>query len=147
MSGEIGVRYLDGDRFAIDVRGHVLLVDQPVEAGGNDEAPTPTELFIGGLASCVAFYARRYLARHTIPTNGLAVHAHYEVGGRPNRVPSVNIEITVPAELPRERRDAFLAVASHCTVHNTLTDPPDIDFTLRETASASAGHSSVPSGG
>jgi putative redox protein len=75
MSGELGVRYLDGDRFAIDVRGHVLLVDQPVDAGGTDEAATPTELFIGGLASCVAFYARRYLARHAIPTTGLAVHA------------------------------------------------------------------------
>ena len=64
MTDEVRVRHLDGDRFAIDVRGHTLLVDQPAEAGGTDTAPTPTELFIAGLASCVAFYARRYAARH-----------------------------------------------------------------------------------
>jgi putative redox protein len=147
MSGDLSVRYLDGDRFAIDVRSHVLLVDQPVDAGGTDEAPTPTELFIGGLASCVAFYARRYLARHEIPTKGLAVHARYDMGGRPNRVTSISIDITPPPGLPRERRDAFLAVGSHCTVHNTLSDPPEIDITLKETASTSTGLHSVPSGG
>ena len=35
-----------------------------------------------------------------------------------------------PTELPAERRDAFLAVASHCTVHNTLTQPPNIEIAL-----------------
>ena len=60
-----------GDRFAIDVREHTLTVDQPVDAGGTDTAPTPTELFVAGLA-----------------------------------------------------------VASHCTVHNTLEQHPDVDIAL-----------------
>lgn len=37
---------------------------------------------------------------------------------------------TPPHALPAARRDAFLAVASHCTVHNTLTQPPDIAVAL-----------------
>ncbi len=146
MSGDLGVRYLDGDRFAIDVRGHLLLVDQPIDAGGTDEDPTPTELFIAGLASCVAFYARRYLARHQITSAGLAVHARYDMGGKPNRVTGISIDITPPAGLPEHRRDAFLAVASHCTVHNSLSNPPDIDINLREAAPMYTGLRSVPSG-
>jgi organic hydroperoxide reductase OsmC/OhrA len=55
MSNELFVRHLDGDRFAINIRGHQIHVDQPIDAGGEDTAPTPTELFIAGLASCVAF--------------------------------------------------------------------------------------------
>lgn len=51
-----------GDRFRIRVRGHDIDVDQPVGDGDGDTAPTPTELFVAGLASCVAFYARRCLA-------------------------------------------------------------------------------------
>lgn len=130
MSDELTVRHLDGDRFAIDVRGHTILVDQPVEAGGADTAPTPTELFIAGLASCVAFYARRYLARHGLSDDGLVVSLSYDIGGRPNRVTRIGIQITPPTDLPPDRHDAFLAVASHCTVHNTLTAPPQVEIAL-----------------
>lgn len=130
MSGMLHVRHLADDRFAIDVRGHTVLVDQPSDAGGTDAAPTPTELFAASLASCVAFYARRYLVRHQIESAGLAVSASYEIGGRPVRVREFKILITPPLALPPQRRDAFLAVASHCTVHNTLTAPADVDVAL-----------------
>ncbi len=136
MSNDLVVHHLDGDRFAIDVRGHTLLVDQPAELGGSDTAPTPTELFVGGLASCVAFYARRYLARHQIDAAGLTVSASYEIGGRPNKVQRMVITVTPPADLPAGRRDAFLAVASHCTVHNTLTEPADIEIALAAAVAA-----------
>jgi uncharacterized OsmC-like protein len=115
-----------GDRFAIDIRGHEVLVDQPVSDGGTDAAPTPTELFVAGLASCVAFYANRFLRRHDLPTEGLAVSASYAITPRPARVSEVRLELSVPDGVPVERRDALLAVASHCTVHNSLTSVPDI---------------------
>src|SRR5450759_5286628 len=67
------VEHRGDDKFDINIRGHVVRVDQPVKDGGEDTAPTPTELFIASLASCVAFYARRYRARHDLPTDGLAV--------------------------------------------------------------------------
>ncbi|HTR71321.1 MAG TPA: OsmC family protein [Mycobacteriales bacterium] len=122
----VHVRHLGGDRFEIGVRGHVLTVDQPAADGGEDSAPTPTELFIAGLAGCVAFYGRRYCARHGVDPEGLAVDVRYRMGERPARVADIEITITPPIHLPPERREPFLAVASHCTVHNTLTDPPVI---------------------
>jgi putative redox protein len=130
MSDEMRVRHLGNDRFAIDVRGHEIAVDQPVDAGGEDTAPTPTELFIAALAGCVAYYARRYLDRHDITAAGLEVGAHYTIGGRPARVTDISLRITPPDALPADRRDAFLAVASHCTVHNTLADPPAVQVAL-----------------
>ena len=130
MSEQLVVHHLDGDRFAIDVRGHRLLVDQPVGTGGTDTAPTPTELFVAGLASCVGFYARRYLTRHGVDATGLTVSASYAIGGRPNRVQAITIVITPPTGLPPDRRAAFLAVASHCTVHNTLTEPAEVSIAL-----------------
>jgi uncharacterized OsmC-like protein len=132
----VHVDHLLGDRFRIDVRGHQLTVDQPVEVGGEDTAPTPTELFIAGLASCVAFYARRYLARHDLPTEGLAVDAAYELGSRPGRVTAVDLELHLPAGVPESRREPLLAVASHCTVHNTLTSAPEIVVRLADPEAA-----------
>jgi len=132
MTNDLTVRHLDGDRFAIEIRGHTITVDQPLDAGGTDTAPTPTELFIAGLASCVSFYARRYLARHDLSAEGLTVTADYEIGGRPTRVARISVLITPPRDLPADRRDAFLAVASHCTVHNTLTQTPSINIELTD---------------
>lgn len=122
----VHVAHRGGDRFDITVRGHVIRVDQPVSDGGEDTGPTPTELFIASLASCVAFYARRYLNRHDLPTEGLAVEADFRMGSRPARVAQIEVRLTVPANIPVERRDALLAVASHCTVHNSLTTAPEI---------------------
>jgi|SRR5690349_2332981 uncharacterized OsmC-like protein len=139
MTDEVSVRHLGDDRFAVDIRAHTVFVDQPVDAGGTDMAPTPTELFVAGLASCVAFYARRYAARHRFSAAGLAVAVNYDLGGRPARVSRIAIVVTPPAALPAERRDAFLAVASHCTVHNTLVQPPTIDVTLAPDTVAAIG--------
>jgi uncharacterized OsmC-like protein len=124
------VTHLEQDRFRIDVRGHSLTVDQPADAGGQDTAPTPTELLVGSLAGCVAYYARRYLARHGLPTDGLTVAASYTMASRPARVSAVRLELTVAHGVPADRRDALLAVASHCTVHKTLITAPEVTIAL-----------------
>lgn len=132
-SGEsqpVRVAHLGGDRFDITIRGHVIRTDQPVGDGGEDTGPTPTELFVASLAGCVAFYARRYLKRHDLPTEGLAVEADFRMGSRPARVARIEVRLTIPDGVPAERREALLAVASHCTVHNSLTSVPEISVAL-----------------
>ena len=68
----ITVRHEARDRFRISIRGHEVLVDQPLPASG-DAGPTPTELFVASLAACAGFYARRFLARHGLPDGELAI--------------------------------------------------------------------------
>jgi putative redox protein len=126
----IKVRHLGEDRFAIEVRTHTISVDQPTDDGGTDTAPSPTELFVAGLASCVAHYAHRYLVRHGLDSDGLQVTATYEMAHRPTRVGQIRIDIVPPSGLPSDRREAFMAVASHCTVHNILAQPPPVYITL-----------------
>lgn len=137
-AGQIDVRHVTGDSYTISARGHCVLVDQPVSDGGEDAGPTPTELLVGALASCVAFYAGRYLERHGIDRSGLAVSASFAMAGdRPARVSSVQVRLSVPAGLPEQRRDALLAVASHCTVHNTLRLEPEVSIALEPPLSPS----------
>ena len=130
MSRIVRVEHKEGDLFEIDVRQHLLFTDQPVSDGGADAAPTPTELFVASLASCVGFYARRYLVRHDLPTAGLSVTATFAMAERPARVGEITIELAVPEGVPADRRSALLAVASHCTVHNTLEQPPEVHIGL-----------------
>jgi putative redox protein len=126
------VRFVAGEAYEVTVRGHRIVVDQPADAGGQDSAPTPTELFVASLAACVAFYAGRFLTRHGYSRDGLAVSAGYEMASdRPARVAGVRLTVRVPAGLPPGRWAALRAVVSHCTVHNSLAVPPPVTIDLR----------------
>jgi uncharacterized OsmC-like protein len=128
----IRVEHDGGDRFRSLVRGHTIVTDQPVADGGTDSGPTPVELFVASLTSCVAHYARRYLARHDIDPAGLAVEADWTMAtDRPARIASIDVRVIAPPALPAEREAALLAMASHCTVHNTLDQPPRVTIGLR----------------
>lgn len=123
----MNVRFMAGEAYEVAVRGHTILVDQPVDSDGQDSAPTPTELFVASLATCVAFYAGRYLSRHGYSRDGLGVSVGYEMAtDRPARVTAIRLTLRVPADVPAQRWPALQAVASHCTVHNTITGQPDV---------------------
>jgi putative redox protein len=123
----VDVQFTAGEAYEIQVRGHRVAVDQPVADGGADTAPTPTELFVGALAACVAYYAGRYLSRHGYARDGLAMSAAYDLAtDRPARVAAIRITLRAPADLPMERWAALRAVAGHCTLHNSLVNAPDV---------------------
>jgi uncharacterized OsmC-like protein len=127
----IEVRYEGGDRLRMAVRGHEIVLDQPVEDGGGDLGPTPTELFVGGLAACVGFYAERFLRRHGLPLDGLAVECEFSFStDRPARVSEVELRVLLPAGFPDERREGLRAVVEHCTVHNSIRQAPEVRIEL-----------------
>lgn len=54
----------------------------------------------------------------------------YRMGVKPTRVAPVDLHIRLPAQLPAARRDGLVAVASHCTVHSSITSAPEITLVL-----------------
>lgn len=124
----MSVSFVGGESYRVRIRDHELVVDQPQDAGGDDSAPSPVELFVASLASCVAFYAGRYLDRHGYSRSALRVTANFDqASDRPNRVGAIRLLVVAP-ELPASRHAALAAVVSHCTVHNTLLRPPAISI-------------------
>jgi putative redox protein len=117
--------------YRIAVHGHEVLVDQPIDAGGEDHGPQPLELFVGALAACVATLGA-FLRRDGIDTAGLRVECEYELANdRPTRVGTVRIRVAVPDGVPADRRASLLAMARHCTAHNTLRQPPEVQIILK----------------
>ena len=134
---DITVHHHCDDEFAVLIRDNLVHVDQPIEAGGGDAGPTPTELFVASLAACAAFYARRYLARHGLPADGLEVTATYTMSDRPpSRVTGIEVHIRPPSTISEHRRKALLAVAEHCTVHNSIVRTPEIRIDIDPAAQA-----------
>ena len=133
----ITVDYEGRDRLRIEARGHRLFADQPVADGGEDTAPTPTELFVAALGACIAFYAERFLRRHALSTDGLKVACDYAWAEDPHRVGEISVAVEAPGLTPA-RREAFSRVIEHCTVHNSLLHPPAVRVTVGDARTAAA---------
>jgi len=126
----VQVTYRGGARFDVASRGHALVTDQPVQDGGSDAGMSPVELFVGSLASCVAYFVGRYCARHQIHCEGFKVDADWSYAEQPHRVGVVEIKLKLPADLTPEQRDRLLKVAHGCTVHQSLAVPPKVGINL-----------------
>lgn len=134
----ITARHQGGQRFAIRIRGHELIVDQPPSAGGADTGPSPTELFVASLVGCVAHYGHSFLARHGIVA-ALGAEADWWVDLGAERLTRAVIRVQAPS-LPAELAAGFRTVVEHCLVHNTLREEPGvaIEVTMAADADTSA---------
>ena len=130
MAREIIVDLVEHDAYDMDVKGHIVRVDQPEKVGGDNTGPTPTDLFVASLAGCVAYYGGRYLRDHDLDPE-LRVRTSYRMAFSPNRVSRVAISIEAPS-ITAEHQAAFTEAVSHCTVHNSLHQPPEVEIALDE---------------
>ena len=122
--------YHGGTRYDILSGKHRIVTDQPVEDGGQDAGMSPVELFVGSVASCVAYFVGQFCARHNISRDGLAVDAEWTMAEGPHRVGRIDIGIHLPHRLTADQRERLLKVAHGCTVHQSLAVTPDIAITL-----------------
>jgi putative redox protein len=108
-----------GFRHTVAVREHVLLVDEPLHAGGDDSGPEPQELLAVSLASCTAITMEMYAARKGWDIGHVEVACEYTPAERgcPTKFELV---MRLPDDLPSEQVERLRAIAAKCPVHRTL---------------------------
>lgn len=99
--------------------GHVLLSDEPGDAGGADAGPDPFALLLCALASCVLITMRMYASRKGWPLEGVDARL---IPTRKAAQPleAVHIELALRGGLSEEQRARLLDIAGRCPVHRTL---------------------------
>jgi uncharacterized OsmC-like protein len=127
---KLSVSFHGGTRHDIVSRGHRIVTDQPVEDGGQDAGPSPVELFVGSVASCVAYFVGRFCARHGISQDGLSVEAEWAMAENPHRVGRIDLAIHLPLRTTPEMKERLMKVALGCTVHHSLAIAPTIDIKI-----------------
>jgi len=126
------VKLLEGVRFEVQSGTHAITTDQPLEDGGTDAGMSPIELFVGSLASCVAYFVGRFCDRHQIASEGLTIDVEWSTAEQPHRVGSITLRISLPTELTPEQQSRLLKVAHGCTVHQSLVVPPAVEITVQK---------------
>ena len=120
MSGMKAVARRTGTyRHMVDIRSHHVSVDEPLDAGGDDTAPSPQELLAASLASCTAITMEMYAERKGWDSGEVVVDVDYEPAqrGSPTKFEMV---VRLPKELPEEQREKLMQIAAKCPVHRTL---------------------------
>lgn len=117
-----------GKRFAAQVRGHRLIVDQPVKAGGGDTGPMPIELLGASLGTCVAYYVQQFLDARSLPADGLRVEVTPTWTKEPRRLGRFEVRVILEADLPEPYPAMLERVARSCPAGATLELGSEVEF-------------------
>ncbi|MCA9884200.1 MAG: OsmC family protein [Anaerolineae bacterium] len=122
----------EGYRTIIKSGNHEYIADEPVDAGGTDTGPTPSEMLMGALGACIAITCRLYAERKKWPLEGVEIaleserfngkdYADYD--GDELFVHEIRKSIVFKGDLTDDQRERLLDIAGKCPVHRTIALP------------------------
>jgi putative redox protein len=103
--------------------------DQPVQAGGEDSAPTPFATFLASLATCAGIYVLGFCRQRDIPTNDIRLVQRTVSDPATRLVARIALEIQLPEGFPEKYRAPLIRAAEQCTVKKHFEHPPAIEVT------------------
>lgn len=132
VEGE-AVAHSDNTSFVtkLDIAGHTMVADEPVDVGGTDTGPSPYGLLSGALATCTAMTLHAYAKMKSLPVTDIRVKVKHE---KIHEVDCENCEQDEKAKIDRlertiwiegdvddKARERMMQIADRCPVHRTLT--------------------------
>jgi uncharacterized OsmC-like protein len=111
------------------VRGFEVVIDEPPEAGGEDNGPMPTELFLASLAACFAASVAHAARKLDVDLPDLTV----EADGRYTGLRFSALQLLVRSSLPRGQLEPLVERArNYCYVSNTLLTTPELNVVIAD---------------
>ena len=133
----------EGFRTQITAGQHQLIADEPKEAGGTDEGPSPYELLLASLGACTAMTLKMYVERKKLPVTDVEVLLSFdrihiddcescvkEERLNDQEVQHISRLIYVTGDVTEEQKERLLYIAGRCPVHVTLHSNPHVEDAL-----------------
>jgi len=126
-------------RTEVEAGPHRFVLDEPVDAGGQGEGPTPYDMLASALGGCTVMTLHFYAKREKLPLEGVDVTVTHDrqhakdcadcttAAGYIHRF---RVEITLLGPLDEAQRQKLFSVASRCPVAKTLSSEIRIDEVL-----------------
>ena len=123
--------YYKGDMlFESKIGAHSVVIDVPAGMGGKDRGPTPPELFVASLGSCVGAFVAHYCGRAGIDATEMTVDVTFDKVDNPTRLANLKVRVELPHGECADRQAALHRVAEHCPVHETILTMQGIDIEI-----------------
>ena len=119
--------------------GHRMVIDEPEDAGGANEGPSPTRTLGAALASCTAITCEMYAERKGWELGDVEVDVEIEYDPGRGTAKSFEVTLRVAAPLDDDQRRRLLVIAAKCPVHRVIAGETPVEITDRVERLASAG--------
>ena len=110
---------------------HILITDEPLEAGGEDAGPDPYTLLLAALGSCISMTTKLYAKRKGWPLERVTVQLRQNrIHGKDCQecaektegyVHRIERSVIFEGNLTEEQRARLQEISDKCPVHKTLT--------------------------
>ena len=103
---------------SIDVSGHTIIGDEPVEVGGGNLGPAPYDLLLAALGECTAMTVRWYALQQKWPLDKVEVKLTHQ---KIDKIDTFEKQVIIHGNnLSNEQRQKLIDVAAKCPVQRTL---------------------------
>lgn len=116
----------DGKKVNARFMGNIIKTDQPVEAGGENSAPAPFDLFLASIGTCAGIYVKSFCMKRGIPYEDIKIIQSMEFDGAKGLITSIKLDIELPENFPAKYKNAVVNSANLCAVKKHFHDPPEI---------------------
>lgn len=113
-----------GKVISAHINGHTIKTDQPVNAGGENSAPSPFELFLASIGTCAGIYVKGFCDNRQIPTEGIKIIQSAQYNKETGLPTDIKLDIQLPADFPEKYKASIINVAELCKVKKTIANPP-----------------------
>lgn len=119
-------------RTDIQSRHHVWHADLPEQSGGEDSAPTPEEIILGALGSCMAQTAKLYAARKGWDLQDVDIELEIErfngkdydeYEGDELYVHEIRERVVLYGDLTDDQKERIMGIIKKCPVRRIVMTP------------------------
>jgi putative redox protein len=125
---QIDVTFPGGKRVDAAIGSHIIMTDQPPDAGGEGSAPSPYLLFLASLGTCAGIFVLGFCQSRGLPTEGLRITQSMGWNPATHGLDRVRFEIHLPEGFPEKYKEAVIRAADQCAVKRTLAAPPQFEI-------------------
>lgn len=118
-------KYTSKKKVEVRVNNFVVYTDMPVEAGGENSAPNPFEMFMASFIACQAVFAMAFMEKKGLDKKELSFRAE-PVFDDKGLITKMTTIVKIPADFPKEEEAVFINVLKSCKVGKHLTFEKEI---------------------
>ena len=125
---EMDISFPGGKKVDSHFKGFCVNTDQPKKAGGDDTAPSPTELFLASIGTCAGYFALTFCEKRKLNIDKLKIKLDFQANKKTYMIENIVVKITLPPDFPEKYKDALIKAVDVCHVKKHFTDPPEFEY-------------------
>jgi len=138
----VQVEIKQGSGFKTECRAgkHVVIIDQPMPAGGTDAGPTPLDVQLMALGGCVAAIGRIIANQKKLAVRGIEVFVEGEIDtdgllGKPSKkrvgFNAITARVKIDADMSPTEKEQFLhEIDARCPISENLQNVTPVTIAL-----------------